>query len=103
MDNEKKEQSEQGSVSVEQQQQVMQLIRNPNISRHYANGFISVSGEHDMAIIPLVNGVPMFILNLSFSTAKELALTLTEAVTSIEARIGEIKSLPANQGKQQQS
>lgn len=80
--------------------QVEQMLKNPAVAKVYANGFITGKTQTDMFVIPMINGVPHMVLNLSFNSAKILRDALTKSINEIEERLGqEIKQLPKAEKK----
>jgi hypothetical protein len=72
-----------------------QLIKDPNLPRYYANGFIVARAENDLFIMPTRNGDSTFLMNLSFASAKKLLQALQKNIQEIEATIGEVKAMPS--------
>ncbi len=69
-------------------------MKDPNLPKYYANGFVIGRAEHDIFIMPLLNSNPELVLNLSFNAAKKLQEILKKNLDEIEAQIGEVKSMP---------
>jgi len=83
-----------------QAHQVGQMLNSPTLPKIYANGFVTGKSQADVFIIPLINGNPLTILNMSFQTAKGLNDFLTKSILDIEKKLGhEIKSLPKEESK----
>jgi hypothetical protein len=76
----------QSSNDETQQEFMMAALRAP-LPRFYANGFMTAQTASDIALIMLLNGNPSAVLNLSYISAKSLALELEKAVTSFERTI----------------
>ena len=60
----------------------------PDVPKLYANGFVTAFGNADTTIMLQQNGVPVAMLNLSFTTAKSLALKVGGLIKDIEAKTG---------------
>lgn len=59
-----------------------------NLPNNYANGFNIMAGNADIVITLLLNGKPDQAINMSFTTAKTLALGLNNIIQQLEARTG---------------
>jgi hypothetical protein len=70
-------------------QEILQTaINDPAIPKIYANGFISGVGNADSTLIFQLNGNPVMVLNLSYTTAKTLALKIGQMIKDIESGSG---------------
>lgn len=68
------------------------IFGDSSLPKYYASAFIMGNSPTDMFIVPVANGKPQLLMNLSFSSAKELHALLTKRIQEIEANIGyEIK------------
>lgn len=61
---------------------------NEQVPKIYFNSFINLVGSSDVAISIQRNGASVGVLNLSYSTAKSLAIKLGEAISAFEATTG---------------
>jgi hypothetical protein len=62
----------------------------PNSSAQmlYANGFVGGQTTFDIYVIGMINSMPGFTLNMSFTTAKALAGLMTKLVNDFEKNTG---------------
>ena len=65
------------------QQLLMSALGLP-IARIYVNGFTIAQSYSDVALVAQTNGSPSAIINMSFTTAKSLAVELTQLVQRFE-------------------
>lgn len=72
---------------------IAHYIKDPNLPRNYANGFVVGRTQTDMFLIPLLNSQPILLTSLSFNTAKRLLNVLQGQIAQIEKELGEIDSL----------
>jgi hypothetical protein len=69
------------------------ILRDPEIKKLYANGFIIHISASDIVLIPALNDTPLQVINLSYTSAKSLAEALSSAVKFFESSTGvEIKT-----------
>ena len=63
----------------------------PNSSAQmlYANGFIAGLTAFDMYVIGIVNSMPSFTINMSYTTAKSLAHLMNNLVQDFESKMGQ--------------
>jgi hypothetical protein len=64
-------------------------VESPDIPKLYANGFMTGYSNSDLIVILQQNGMPIASLNLSFTTAKSLALKLGNLIKDIEMMSGQ--------------
>jgi hypothetical protein len=60
-----------------------------DIPSYYFNGFQNGAGVADVTSVLQLNGKPICVLNMSFTTAKTLSVMLGQIITSIEADTGQ--------------
>ena len=71
-----------------------QMLRSP-IPKIYANGFLAGRSHTDLFIISTLNGSPLTVMNMSFTSAKMLRDLLGKMIKDIEEKTGqEIKAVP---------
>lgn len=58
--------------------------KDPSVPKIYANGFANAIGNGDTTTILQQNGVPVAVLNLSYTIAKTLSLKLGALIKTIE-------------------
>ncbi len=63
-------------------------MASPDVPKLYANGFVTGFSSADTTILLQQNGVSVAALNLSFTTAKSLALKLGGLIKDIESQTG---------------
>ena len=63
-----------------------EAVSDDTVVKIYANGFIVACGQGDVIVLLQKNGKPVSILNLSFSVAKTLALSLGKTIKDLENR-----------------
>lgn len=63
-------------------------IQNVQVPKIYANGFANAVGQGDTTTVLQQNGVPVAVLNLSFTVAKTLAKKLGGIITEFEQQTG---------------
>jgi hypothetical protein len=56
----------------------------PGLPVVYANGFVNNLGTSDISVILLVDAAPVLKMHMSYTTAKSLAVMLTEVVGTLE-------------------
>ena len=77
-----------GDLTPEQvQQTISSAFNDPNIARFYINGFHLGQGLSDVFIIMMNNGKAFGIMNMSFTTAKTLMVSLQEIMTNFEQKM----------------
>jgi hypothetical protein len=59
-------------------------LNDDNVPKVYANGYVTATGHGDITLLFQRNGKPVSVLNLSFSVAKTLALSLGETIKDLE-------------------
>jgi hypothetical protein len=59
-----------------------------SIQRIYLNGFLLGQSLSDITIVGQTNGTPSTILNMSFTTAKSLAIELDKVIKTFEGTTG---------------
>ncbi len=59
-------------------------VKDPDVPKLYANGFITGIGKGDISITLQRNAQPVAVLNLSFTVAKTLALKLGTVINDLE-------------------
>ena len=59
-------------------------LNDDNVPKVYANGYSTATGQGDIALLFQRNGKAVSVLNLSFSVAKTLALTLGQTIKDLE-------------------
>ena len=59
-------------------------VQNVQVPKIYANGFANAVGQGDTITVLQQNGVPVAVLNLSFTVAKTLAEKLGEVIMKLE-------------------
>ena len=62
---------------------------NSGIPGFYFNGFQNAAGTSDVTSVLQLNGAPVCVLNMSFTTAKTLSVLLGQMVGAIEAATGQ--------------
>ncbi len=60
-------------------------VREIAIPNHYFNGFEIGTSMSDMSVLALLDGIPQARLSMSFTTAKTLALKLSNAIEAFES------------------
>lgn len=70
------------------QERTKKALENKEIPRLYCNGFVSITGSGDIAVILERNGDPVAIINLSYTLAKSLGINLLNTVSSFEDIVG---------------
>ncbi|MCK4914106.1 MAG: hypothetical protein KAI59_06590 [Planctomycetes bacterium] len=68
-------------------EQLKEILGSPDTERIYANGFILTIGAGDI-VIALKHSEKPFILNLSYTVAKTLAIKLGAMVSQLEEKTG---------------
>jgi len=63
-------------------------MKNPEVPKIYANGFVAATGQGDIIVCLQQNGYPTAMLNLSFTLAKTLSLKLGETIKILEEKTG---------------
>ena len=63
-----------------------EAVSDDTVVKIYANGFIVACGQGDVIVLLQKNGKHVSILNLSFSVAKTLALSLGKTIKDLENR-----------------
>lgn len=66
----------------------LEALKDPNIPKVYANGFMNALGNGDSTIVFQWNGNPVLVLNMSFTVSKTLALRLGKMIGDIEEGSG---------------
>ena len=66
-----------------------EAISNESVPKIYANGFVTAIGHGDVMILLQRNNQPSAVLNLSFSVAKTLALSLGKTIRDLETKTDE--------------
>jgi len=66
----------------------LEAIKDPNIPKVYANGFMNALGNGDSTLVFQWNGNPVLVLNMSFTLSKTLALKLGNMIGDIEKGSG---------------
>jgi|WetSurMetagenome_2_1015567.scaffolds.fasta_scaffold118454_1 hypothetical protein len=69
-------------------EQINELLKRTDIPRIYANGFMNALGNGDTTIVLQLNGVPVAILNLSYTMSKTLAVKLGNMISMMEDKTG---------------
>lgn len=59
-------------------------LKDTNICKYYSNGFVFTIGTSDVLIVFQQNGIALFSVNVSFTTAKTLAIKLGKMITDLE-------------------
>ncbi len=72
-------------VTLPTEQQLLAAALSMPVPRIYINGFQIAQSWSDVMIVAQTNGGPTAVLNLSFTTAKSLAIALTQVVETLEA------------------
>jgi hypothetical protein len=68
--------------------QIQTAFASDNVPKIYANGFISARTNSDVFVVLQLNGQPISVLNLSYSSAKTLAQDLQKAIQDLENEMG---------------
>ncbi len=68
--------------------EVDEALKSSEIPKIYANGFINTIGIGDVAILLKNGGVPVAVLNVSYTVAKTLAVKLGALISALEDRTG---------------
>lgn len=90
---EKKENKKETSIQIP----IPQILASP-ISKAYINHFQVGYSSNDIFAIAFLNGSPQFVINMSFSTAKQFANDLISRIKLVEDRLQtEIKSIPTEE------
>lgn len=64
--------------------QIQKAVTSQEIPKIYANGFICARSNSDVMIVLQLNGQPLTVLNLSFTSAKTFAKNLSGVIEQIE-------------------
>lgn len=75
--------------TVANQQIVASIMGNPSIAKIYTNGFITGVSAADMFVVLQSAAIPVAVIQMSYNTAKTLALELTRMVERIEVEINQ--------------
>lgn len=59
-----------------------------DIPSYYANGFANALGAGDLVIVLERNGTPIANINLSYTVAKTLALSISQSIAHLESATG---------------
>ena len=70
----------------EVEDKIKDVIKNETVPIIYSNGFICVLGQGDVAILFQKSGVEVGLINLSFTTAKTLAIKLRQLIEFLEMK-----------------
>ena len=62
----------------------MLAVGSPSVPKIYANGFIIGQSTTDISVVLQTNGSVSAVINVSFTTAKSLAIELDKAIKSFE-------------------
>lgn len=60
----------------------------PDIPKIYFNGLVNAATNADIVCVLERNGIPVCVLNMSFTTAKTFAAGLGQAIANLEAQAG---------------
>jgi len=74
------------SVSAEALQARIDLASGPDVPKLYMNGFLATMTGGDVACVLECNGKPVAMLNMSFTIAKSLSLSLGTVIANLESR-----------------
>jgi hypothetical protein len=72
------------------QEQITQALGDETLPVIYFNGFANTAGSGDVVIVLMRHNKPVAILNLSHSVAKSLAARLSDVISTLEQRTGNI-------------
>ncbi|MBC8180358.1 hypothetical protein H8E88_04460 [candidate division KSB1 bacterium] len=61
-----------------------------DVPKIYSNGFISGLSQNDVTILLQLNSKPAAVMNLSYTTAKTLSVTLAKLIKDLEEKTGNI-------------
>ncbi len=75
--------------SMTQDQLAAQALSDPSIPKIYANGFVFGMSTSDVFVVLQLGGVPIAVLNLSYTLAKTLATILTNTLNDLEQKTGQ--------------
>ena len=79
---------------------VAQALANPAVPRIYTNSFAGGVSTADMFVVLLSTGVPVAVLQMSYTVAKTMAQELTRMVNELEKSMGQpILTIPEIQEK----
>lgn len=73
---------------VDYNKQFLEAMRDYDIPKIYANGFITGLSQSDITLLFQLNGQPTCIANLSYTTAKTLCVKLNEVINDLEKKAG---------------
>lgn len=68
------------------QETLEKALEDDSVSKIYANGFVTATGHGDIMVLLQRNGKHVSVLNLSFSVAKTLALSLGKTIQDLEQK-----------------
>jgi hypothetical protein len=67
---------------------IEEIVSNPELTKIYANGFSTAIGNGDCTVVLMQNGHPVGLLNLSYTVAKTLSISLGDAISKVEELTG---------------
>lgn len=70
------------------EEELNKAIKNPEIPKVYANGFMTAIGIGDITILLKNSGKPIAVLNLSYTVAKTLSIKLGGLISQLESSTG---------------
>lgn len=63
-------------------------IKDPNLIKIYANGFVNGVGQGDVMVLLMQNDEAVAMLNMSYTVAKTLVIKLGAAIRDLEEKTG---------------
>ena len=69
--------------------EIQRVLTNPDVPHIYCNGFSNLLSNCDTMTILTRNEVPVAVLNMSYSTAKTMALKLGQMIAHLEEVTGQ--------------
>ena len=75
-----------GKTSSEIETQLFATAISSPIAKIYVNGFLLGQSFSDMTLVCQTNGTPSVLLNMSFTTAKSLAVKLNNIINTFEEK-----------------
>ena len=81
-------------------------MSDPSVPKLYTNGYTIASSDTDFILLMTQNGVPMQIVNMSFTTFKSFSLKAADAVKKFEENTGitinTVENIRSNKEKSKQ-
>ncbi|MGJ0505686.1 MAG: hypothetical protein ACR652_00845 [Methylocystis sp.] len=66
----------------------IEAAKNASVAEIYTNGFLTSLGPGDISLVLERNGRPVAMVNMSFTVAKTLAISLGSVIAQLEERTG---------------